>query len=147
VPDAGGSSGVRFLLDIRDEPLSADECLRFVADPSAGGVDLFLGAVRDDDGGREVTALEYSAHPTALEQLGQIAREVAAGVPVVAVAALHRVGMLAIGDPAVIVAVSAVHRGEAFDACRLLIDRLKHEVPIWKHQMFTDGTAEWVAAC
>jgi molybdopterin synthase catalytic subunit len=147
VADVSGSRAVRFLCDIRDEPLSADECLRFVADPRAGGVDLFLGAVRDDDRGRGVRALEYSAHPTALEQLGQIAREVASGVPVVAVAALHRVGMLEIGDPAVIVAVSAVHRGEAFEACRLLIDRLKHEVPIWKHQMFTDGTAEWVAAC
>ncbi len=138
---------VRFLLDIRDQPLEVGECLRFVADPGAGGVDVFLGVVRDDDGGRSVTALEYSAHPTALEQLGQIAREVAAGVPVVAVAAIHRVGKLAIGDPAVVVAVSAVHRGEAFDACRQLIDRLKHEVPIWKHQTFTDGTAEWVAAC
>ncbi len=91
--------------------------------------------------------LAYSAHPSALEQLRQIAYEVAAGVPVVAVAAIHRVGELAIGDAAVIVAVSAVHRGEAFEACRLLIDRLKHEVPIWKHQTFTDGTAEWVAAC
>jgi molybdopterin synthase catalytic subunit len=138
---------VRFLLDIRDEPLQVDECLAFVADPSAGGVDLFLGAVRDDDGGRRVTSLEYSAHPTALEQLSAIAHEVADGVPVVAVAAIHRVGKLAIGDAAVIVAVSAVHRGEAFDACRMLIDRLKHEVPIWKHQLFTDGTAEWVAAC
>lgn len=138
---------VRFLLDIRDEPLQVEECLAFVADPSAGGVDLFLGVVRDDDGGRGVTSLEYSAHPSAVEQLSQIAHEVAAGVPVVAVAAIHRVGKLAIGDAAVVVAVSAVHRGEAFDACRTLIDRLKHEVPIWKHQMFTDGTAEWVAAC
>ena len=142
--DAGS---VRFLLDIRDEPLQVQECLQFVADPGAGGVDVFLGVVRDDDAGRGVTALEYSAHPTAVEQLRQIAYEVAAGVAVVAIAAVHRVGKLAIGDPAVIVAVSAVHRGEAFDACRLLIDRLKHEVPIWKHQTFTDGTAEWVAAC
>lgn len=138
---------VRFLLDIRDEPLRVDECLGFVADPSAGGVDLFLGVVRDDDGGRSVEKLAYSAHPSALEQLSQIAYEVAAGVPVVAVAAIHRVGELAIGDAAVVVAVSAVHRGEAFQACRLLIDRLKHEVPIWKHQTFTDGRAEWVAAC
>jgi molybdopterin synthase catalytic subunit len=138
---------VRFLLDIRDESLSVEECLSFVADPSAGGVDLFLGAVRDGDGGRSVAKLAYSAHPSALEQLRQIASEVAGGVTVVAVAAIHRVGELAIGDAAVIVAVSAVHRGEAFDACRLLIDRLKHEVPIWKHQTFTDGRAEWVAAC
>jgi molybdopterin synthase catalytic subunit len=141
------AGGVRFLLDIRDQPLSTDECLAFVADPSAGGVSLFLGAVRDDDAGRSVEKLAYSAHPSALDQLRAIAEEVAAGVPVVAVAAVHRVGELTIGDAAVIVAVSAVHRGEAFDACRTLIDRLKHEVPIWKHQSFTDGGAEWVAAC
>jgi molybdopterin synthase catalytic subunit len=138
---------VRFLLDIRDTPLSADECLASVADPAAGGTALFLGVVRDEDGGRSVDRLAYSAHDSALAELTRIAREVAAAVPVVAVAAVHRVGKLAIGDIAVIVAVSAVHRGEAFDASRLLIDRLKHEVPIWKHQLFTDGSSEWVAAC
>ena len=140
-------SPVRFLLDIRDTPLSADECLAAVADPRAGGTTLFAGAVRNDDGGRSVDRLAYSAHPSALAKLEEVAREVAAGIPVVAVAAVHRVGDLVIGDLAVIVAVSAVHRGEAFEASRLLIDRLKHEVPIWKHQAFTDGTAEWVAAC
>jgi molybdopterin synthase catalytic subunit len=140
-------AGVRFLLDIRDSPLSADECLAAVADPSAGGTTVFAGAVRDDDGGRCVERLAYSAHPSALEQLRIVAQEVAAGIPVVAVAAIHRVGELAIGDLAVVVAVSAVHRGEAFAASRLLIDRIKHEVPIWKHQTFTDGTSEWVAAC
>ena len=138
---------VRFLLDIRDTPLSADECLAAVADPSAGGTTLFTGVVRNADGGKGVDRLAYSAHPSALTQLEVVAREVAAGIPVVAVAAMHRVGELEIGDIAVIVAVSAVHRGEAFDASRLLIDRLKHEVPIWKHQSFSDGTSEWVAAC
>jgi molybdopterin synthase catalytic subunit len=138
---------VRVLADIRETPLSADECLSAVADPGAGGTTLFLGAVRDDDGGRSVERLSYSAHPTALDVLRALAAEVAASIPVVAVAAVHRVGDLEIGDIAVIVAVSAVHRGEAFDAGRLLIDRLKHEVPIWKHQVFTDGTSEWVAAC
>ena len=140
-------SPVRFLLDIRDAPLSADECLAAVADPRAGGTTLFSGAVRNDDGGRSVDRLAYSAHPSALAKLEEVAREVAAGIPVVAVAAIHRVGELVIGDLAVIVAVSAVHRGEAFEASRLLIDRLKHEVPIWKHQSFSDGTSEWVAAC
>ena len=112
--------GVRFLLDIRDEPLSVDECLAFVADPSAGGVDLFLGAVRDDDGGRSVDgAGVLGASHRARAAARRSREEVAAGVPVVAVAAVHRVGKLAIGDAAVIVAVSAVHRGEAFDACRL----------------------------
>ena len=140
-------SPVRFLLDIRDTPLSVDECLEFVADPGAGGTTLFVGAVRDDDGGRSVAKLAYSAHPTALDELRKIAEEIASTVPVVAIAALHRTGELGIGGVAVIVAVSAVHRGEAFDAGRLLIDRLKHEVPIWKHQTFSDGTDEWVAAC
>lgn len=138
---------VRFLLDIRTSTLSADECLAFVADPSAGGITLFVGAVRDDDGGRRVERLAYSAHPTALEELRRIAHEVAETVPVVAIAAVHRTGDLGIGGVAVIVAVSAVHRGEAFDAGRLLIDRIKHEVPLWKHQTFVDGTDEWVAAC
>jgi molybdopterin synthase catalytic subunit len=143
----GTVSPVRFLLDIRDTLLSADECLGFVADPAAGGTTVFVGAVRNDDDGRSVTKLAYSAHPTALNELRRIAEEVAASVPVVAVAAVHRTGELGIGGVAVIVAVSAVHRGEAFDAARMLIDRLKHEVPIWKHQTFSDGTDEWVAAC
>jgi molybdopterin synthase catalytic subunit len=147
VDHSGAGSAVRFLLDIRDTPLSADECLEFVADPGAGGTTLFLGTVRDDDDGRSVTKLAYSAHPTALNELRTIAEAVAAAVPVVAVAAVHRTGELGIGAVAVIVAVSAVHRGEAFDAARMLIDRLKHEVPIWKHQTFSDGTDEWVAAC
>jgi molybdopterin synthase catalytic subunit len=135
------------LLDIRDAALSVDECHAAVADSSAGGVALFAGVVRDDDGGRRVAGLAYSAHPSALEQLRRIAEEVAAATPVVALAAVHRVGELEVGDLAVVVAVSAVHRGEAFVACRQLIDRLKHEVAIWKHQTFTDGTSEWVAAC
>ena len=138
---------MRYLLDIRDTALSADECLAAVADPAAGGTTLFLGVVRDEDRGRNVERLTYSAHDSALVELTRIAHEVAAAVPVVAVAAIHRGGELAIGDGAVIVAVSAVHRGEAFDGSRQLVDRLKHEVPIWKHQRFTDGTSEWVAAC
>ncbi len=138
---------VRYLLDIRETPLSADECLSFVADPSAGGTTLFVGAVRDDDGGRSVERLAYSCHPSAPDTLRAIAEEVADAVPVIAVSAIHRVGELAIGGLAVVVAVSAVHRGEAFAASRLLIDRIKHEVPIWKHQTFTDGSSEWVAAC
>jgi molybdopterin synthase catalytic subunit len=138
---------VRFLLDIRESPLSADECLSFVADRSAGGTTLFVGAVRDADGGRSVERLVYSAHPSAVQTLRAIAQEVADAVPVVAVAAIHRVGDLEIGGLAVVVAVSAIHRGEAFDGSRMLIDRIKHEVPIWKHQTFTDGSSEWVAAC
>jgi len=135
------------LLDIRDTPLSLDEVYASVGDSTAGGIDLFVGTVRDHDGGKGVTALEYSAHPSAPDELRRIAEKVAADFPVAALAAVHRVGRLEIGDIAVIVAVACPHRGEAFDACRRLIDTLKHEVPIWKHQHFADGTSEWVGAC
>ena len=132
------------LLDVRDTPLSVDEVLRAVADPAAGGTAVFVGSVRGEDGGRAVTDLGYSAHPSALDELRAVAGEVAAAHDVVAVAAVHRVGDLAVGDLAVVVAVSCAHRGEAFTACRMLIDELKSRVPIWKHQVFADGDEEWV---
>ncbi|UGQ14379.1 molybdenum cofactor biosynthesis protein MoaE [Yinghuangia sp. ASG 101] len=135
------------LLDIRETPLSLDEVHAAVGDSAAGGIDLFVGTVRDHDGGKGVTALEYSAHPSAVDELRRIAEKVAADFPVAALAAVHRVGRLGIGDIAVIVAVACPHRGEAFDACRRLIDTLKHEVPIWKHQHFADGSSEWVGSC
>lgn len=134
------------LLAIRDTPIAVEEVLAAVADPQAGGVVSFTGLVRRVDGGREVTALEYSAHPGALNALTAVAEAVAADLPVVALAAVHRTGLLAIGDVAVVVAASAAHRGEAFEAARRLIDDLKHQVPIWKHQRFADGTEEWVGA-
>jgi molybdopterin synthase catalytic subunit len=115
-----------------------------VSDAGAGGATVFVGAVRDHDGGRSVSRLEYSAHPTAHDRLVEVAAEVAAEFDVVAVAAVHRLGVLAIGDLAVVSAVSAAHRGTAFEASRALIDRLKERVPIWKHQVFSDGTEEWV---
>jgi molybdopterin synthase catalytic subunit len=132
------------LVDIRETPLSMDEVMTAVSDAAAGGVTLFVGAVRDHDENKSVTGLEYSAHPTALDQLVDVAEEVAREYDVLAVAAVHRVGQLAIGDAAVVVATAAAHRGEAFEASRALIDRLKQRVPIWKHQLFADGTDEWV---
>jgi len=132
------------LLDIRETPLSVDEVSGAVADRSAGGTTLFVGAVRDHDSDKSVTGLDYSAHPTALDRLREVAEGVAEKYDVVALAAVHRVGALAIGDLAVVVAVSAAHRGEAFEASRTLIDDLKATVPIWKHQLFEDGTQEWV---
>ena len=132
------------LLDIRDVPLSVDEVAAAVADPTAGGTTVFIGAVRDHDSDKSVTGLDYSAHPTALDRLREVAEVVAGKYDVIGVAAVHRVGPLAIGDLAVVVAVSAAHRGEAFDASRALIDDLKATVPIWKHQLFEDGTEEWV---
>lgn len=135
------------LLEIRDTPLSVDEIFRAVGDDAAGGIALFVGTVRDHDGGQDVGALGYSCHPSAQDELRRVAEKVVAGFPVRALAAVHRVGELEVGDLAVVVAVSCAHRSEAFEACRKLIDDLKHEVPIWKHQRFSDGTEEWVGAC
>jgi len=132
------------LLDVRDEPLSVDEVLAAVADPAAGGVVSFTGLVRATDDGRDVTSLDYTAHPTALAELTRVAEAVVAEHDVVRVAALHRVGHLEVGDVAVVVAASAPHRDQAFVAARRLIDDLKASVPIWKDQRFADGTQEWV---
>lgn len=135
------------LLAVREAPLSLDEVFRAVGEDSAGGTALFVGTVRDHDGGVEVDKLGYSAHPSVEAEMRRVAERVVAAYPVRALAAVHRVGDLAVGDLAVVVAVACPHRGEAFDACRQLIDELKHEAPIWKHQTFADGTQEWVGAC
>lgn len=132
------------LLEVRESPLSVDEVFAAVTDARAGGVALFVGVVREEDGGREVSVLGYSAHPSAMAALREVAEEVVAAHPVRALAAVHRVGDLAVGDLAVVVAVACPHRAAAFAACRLLIDELKGRVPIWKHQVFADGEQEWV---
>ncbi|WP_329282809.1 molybdenum cofactor biosynthesis protein MoaE [Streptomyces sp. NBC_00691] len=135
------------LLAIRETPLSLDEVFRAVGDDASGGTTLFVGTVRNHDGGADVDRLGYSCHPTAEAEMRRVAEKVVANHPVRALAAVHRVGDLVVGDIAVIVAVSCPHRGAAFEASRKLIDDLKHEVPIWKHQTFSDGTEEWVGAC
>ncbi|MBE1587473.1 molybdenum cofactor biosynthesis protein MoaE [Nonomuraea angiospora] len=134
------------LLGIRDTPLSTDEVLAAVGDHAAGGTAVFVGTVREQDHGKPVTRLSYSAHPSAEAELRQVAEKVAADFPVTALAAVHRVGDLELGEAAVIVAVAAPHRDEAFKASRRLIDDLKANVPIWKHQVFADGETEWVGA-
>jgi molybdopterin synthase catalytic subunit len=132
------------LAELRQTPLSVDEVRAAVMDPAAGGVALFAGAVRDHDHDRAVIGLEYTAHPSAAADLRRVAEQIATKYDVSAIAAVHRVGDLAIGDLAVVVAVSAGHRAQAFEACRALIDELKASVPIWKHQRFADGETEWV---
>ena len=132
------------LIAVRDCELSVDEVRAAVADPGAGGLALFAGAVRDTDHDRGVTALSYSAHPSAEAELRRVAEVIAEKFPVLGIAAVHRVGDLEIGDLAVVVAVACPHRAEAFDACRALIDLLKVSVPIWKHQRFAEGDSEWV---
>ena len=132
------------LLALRDTPLDVAEVLAAVQDPAAGGVVSFTGLVRDHDGGRGVTELEYEAHPGAQEAMAAVAERIAEELPVHALAAVHRTGLLAVGDVAVVVAASASHRDQAFEAARRLIDDLKATVPIWKRQVFLDGEQEWV---
>lgn len=139
------SGDVIRLVALRSEALSTDEVLTAVADRTAGGVTLFSGLVRDHDHGVAVERLEYVAHPTAADRLREVVEQVAADFEVVGLAAVHRTGLLEIGETAVLVAASAAHRDTAYAASRALIDRLKAEVPIWKRQEFADGGEEWVA--
>lgn len=130
---------------ITAESLVPETLRAVVADPAAGAEVVFTGVVRDHDGRPDkVTGLTYEAHPGAVDALAAVCAEVAAAHDVIAVAAEHRTGALAIGDIAVVVAVSAAHRAEAFTAAAELIDTLKKQVPIWKHQRFVDGSEEWV---
>ncbi|NHC13288.1 molybdenum cofactor biosynthesis protein MoaE [Motilibacter deserti] len=139
-------SGEVRLVAVRDTPLSVDEVMDAVRHDGAGGIVTFVGAVRDSDGGRAVTGLGYSAHPSAAQALQEVAAEAAAVPGVRAVAVVHREGDLALGDLAVVAAVAAAHRQQAFAACARLIDELKARAPIWKHQLFADGGEEWVGS-
>ncbi|WP_019930306.1 molybdenum cofactor biosynthesis protein MoaE [Nocardia sp. BMG111209] len=134
------------LTRIDERPLDPAEVEQAVSGPEYGAVVVFTGKVRDHDSGQPVSALEYSAHPQAEQFLHRVCAEVAreSGLPV---AVAHRIGALTIGDLAVVAAVAAPHRAEAFATCAALIDRIKHEVPIWKRQQFADGMSEWVNAC
>ncbi len=135
------------MLGVGEAPLSVADVYASVCDvPSAGGIALFAGVVRDEDEGRAVADLRYSAHPRVDTFLREVVEKAIEQYPIHAVSAVHRIGDLEIGDIAVIVAVACPKRGEAFDACRQIIDLVKHTVPIWKHQRFADGDAEWVGA-
>jgi molybdopterin synthase catalytic subunit len=127
-----------------DAPLDLAAHEEAVADPRAGAVVTFQGVVRDHDHGRGVTLLEYEGHATAEAVLGEVAAEIAADPEVYAVAVSHRIGTLKIGDVALVAAVSTAHRAAAFAACARLVDEAKARLPIWKRQVFTDGTDEWV---
>lgn len=137
------------------EPISVDQAIAAVESDTAGAVVSFSGVVRNHDGGKAVERLSYSAHPTAHRVMADVVARLVAeqnaeagagtGQPV-RIWAAHRVGMLEIGDPALVCAVSAAHRGQAFAVCSDLVDRIKEQVPIWKEQFFSDGTVEWVGA-
>jgi len=111
---------------------------------TAGAIVTFSGDVRDNDHGRDVASLEYEAHPTAQSLLEKVAGEIAARHEVLSVAVAHRHGPIPIGESALVAAVAAKHRKAAFDACSDLVDEVKAQIPIWKHQVFADGTDEWV---
>lgn len=130
---------------LTDRPISLTEHEQLVANQAAGAVVGFAGVVRDHDGGRRVIRLEYSAHPLAEQTLAEVLAEVAAAATGVrAIAASHRVGALHIGDAALVAAVAADHRRAAFETCARLVDAVKAQLPVWKHQHFADGTDEWV---
>jgi molybdopterin synthase catalytic subunit len=132
------------MFDVREEPIGSAEAIDHVSHPGAGGIAVFIGVVRAESDGRAVAQLEYQAYASmARAELARIAEQIAVEIPGVRLAALHRVGLLVVGDVAVVCAASAVHRDEAFRACRLLIDRIKERVPIWKREHGPDG-AVWI---
>jgi molybdopterin synthase catalytic subunit len=133
--------------EVTEQPIELTEYEALVAHEAAGAVVGFAGVVRDHDGGRDVIRLEYSAHPTAQQTLADVAAEIAAashGVRAIAVS--HRIGVLDIGDAALVAAVAADHRGAAFETCQRLVDTVKERLPVWKHQFFSDGSEEWVGS-
>ena len=132
------------IVAITAEPLDLAAHEAAVADPRAGAVVSFQGVVRDHDGGRAVVSLDYEGHPSAIDVLRDVAAEIEKDPAVYAVAVSHRVGALKIGDVALVAAVSTAHRGAAFAACGRLVDETKARLPIWKRQVFGDGTEEWV---
>ena len=130
---------------VTEEPIVLAEHEELVGHRAAGAIVGFVGMIRDHDEGRNVTRLEYSAHPSAQQVMDEVLAEVAAQAEGVrALAASHRVGVLHIGDAALVAAVAADHRRQAFAACALLVDTVKARLPVWKHQFFADGTDEWV---
>lgn len=133
--------------DLSESPIDVASHEALVDHSAAGAVVSFAGVVRNHDGGRGVTRLEYSAHPSAADVLAEVAADVAAASDGVrAIAVSHRIGVLDIGDAALVAAVSADHRAAAFRTCALLVDTVKERLPVWKHQFFTDGTDEWVGS-
>lgn len=135
-----------FLATISETPLELQAVIDLVADHACGAVAPFLGLVRNHDNDTAVSHLTYEAHPDAAAHLAKVAQRVASQYPGTRIAVSHRVGTLAIGDAAVVAAAASAHRKEAFAAVAQLVEELKAEVPIWKHQVFADGSDEWVGS-
>ena len=133
-------------IKISSEPLNISSCIAWAMSPEAGGIDVFIGAVRTMTKGKQVVRLEFEAYEAmALREMEKIAKDVCAKWPVHNMLIHHRTGVLSIGDIPVVIVVSAAHRAAAFDACRYAIDTLKETVPIWKKEVFEDGE-HWVSA-
>lgn len=134
------------LVHITDQPLEVKQVTSLVAAPNLGGVNVFIGTVRDQTKGKKVIRLEYEAYePMALSEMKKIALRVKEQWPLASIAIHHRVGLLQTGEAAVVIAVATPHRADAFNACQFAIDTLKETVPIWKKEVFEDGE-EWVSA-
>jgi molybdopterin synthase catalytic subunit len=141
----GSDPSASVLTRVQDHPISLDEAAAAVADPAAGATCIFTGTVRDRSDAGAVTGLTYEAwHELAERRLAELADEIVARWDVRRVAIVHRVGALGVGETSVIVAVSAPHRAEAFEACRHGIEQLKRDVPIWKKEGLVSGDAHWV---
>lgn len=133
-------------IKISDTPLDIPECINWAMSPQCGGIDMFIGTVRNITGKKIVTQLQFEAYEKmALSEMKKIAEQALQTWPVQKVLIHHRKGILQTGEIAVVIAVSAPHREAAFDACRYAIDTLKKTVPIWKKEIFEDGEV-WVAA-
>ena len=139
-----GDVDVIRLTEVTQESLDVRAIQALVADSAAGAVVTFSGDVRSIDHGRQVQSLTYEGHPTAGAVLRQVAEEIAGRFEVIGLAVAHRVGELQISDAALVAVVSTGHRGDAFLACQALVDLTKARLPVWKHQIFVDGTDEWV---
>jgi molybdopterin synthase catalytic subunit len=134
-------------ITLTPDPLSVAAAVAFVTHPAAGGIDVFLGTTRAEAhaDGRQLLALDYDAYAEmAVDQLARLVATARQRWPVTRVAVLHRLGRVAVGEPSVIIALSTPHRGDAFAACRFLIDQLKVDVPIWKQERWDDGSGSWV---
>ena len=134
-------------IELLDTPLQTEAAVRFVTSPTAGGIDVFLGTTRAETSkdGRTLLALDYEAYPEmAVEQLRRLAERARSQWPIEKLAILHRIGRVGIGEPSVVIAVATPHRAESFAACKFIIDQLKVDVPIWKKEIWEDGSGSWV---
>lgn len=145
IPPVAGGTSARVFVQLQTEPIDEDGVRAWIADNRCGGNSLFSGSVRDQHHDRQVTHLIYEVYPDMAERLlVKIAEQACNNFVLQKAAIVHRHGRLDIGDVAVTVAASAVHRSETFAAVAWMMDRIKADAPIWKHEFYSDGTDEWV---